>query len=630
MKKKNYYIISGIFVIALISILIILMVRRNTILEKNSTYFQNKDTILAADDLISKQAEVDSQVLKYQKDHNNTFDNPKVLQNPYFISPLSALIIFETDNEVSVDVSVNGIFMTTYEKSKTHSIEIYGLRTNFANQVELKTSEGKIKTITLQTEKHLGQTFHMEVKNALHKDHYYFLSAPMGLGISAVDGEGNLVWYLTEGYNQDIEFLENGHFLVSNGESTGGEFGFTGFVEVDYLGKIYHNYVLENAYHHEVNELENGNLMIAGASNKGDASENFVYTIDRNSGKVLDYLNIYDLLVQIDGEIASKLTGKDFINNSIDYHEDTDEMILSLRGLNSIISVQYKEKKLNWILGNSNFWTGKFKEYLLSFTDNSRLPLGQHTAFLTEEGNLAIFNNDFDATKVDVDTPLSNYVNSYSSATIYEMKGKNISTIYEYISPERGFNYALGSFNYTKEGNKLINFGWNFKQEAFDKNLNLFDYFGYTYARIIELDDKNNVIFNGTIEQSIYRAFKNSFYKESEANYQVENYSLIDNTPYNSLEKVRTSSLYEELNSAIPSIYEYNVTKNSVDIDAIFDDLLDVSFLFVGKDENSYIFHYKPVNESAPVTIHLNLNGEYAVYLKVGDTIYDSGKIFQF
>lgn len=630
-KNKKTFAMLAIILICLLMIGILLIIQRKNqkTLEKNSVYFQDKITSLAEEDVISRQEEVDEELQKYKNDKSYTWENPKVIINPYLISPLSAIVIFQ-EKVGEIEVYINDLKMTTITKNDDgkYAIPIYGLRAGYDNKVELK-ADGKTKEITISTEKYIGQTLNVETKNTIQKDNFYFAAAPMGLGVSAFDAEGNIVFYITENYCQDIEFLKNGHILVSNGETTGGEFGFTGFYEIDYLGKIYHNYVLENAYHHEVNELENGNLLIAGSTNKQDALQDFVYTIDRQTGKVLDSLSVYELIKGIDSEFAEKIYGKNFINNSIYYDEKTDEMILSLRGVNSIISVQYKEKKLNWILGEEKNWSSKFSSYLLHFTDGSRYPTGQHTAFLTSEGYLGVFNNDFDYSNV-TDTSLNHYRNNYSTATLYEINNKNIKTIYEYVGPEKGFNYALGSFNITKDNTKLVNFGWLFKEEAFMKNLNIYDYYGFTYSRIVELDENDNVLFNATIDQSIYRAFKHSLYEDKTDSYNIEKYSLISNVSYNQLEKVKTDTLYEELNQAVESIYEFNLTKKSLEINAIFDDLEEVQILFVGEENTSYILNYKKKNEEPIKKIHLNLDGKYAIYLKVNDTLYDTGRILSF
>ena len=629
MKKKRIVLYLIILLVVIMVFLGVYFVR-NKFGSKNKIYFENKQTIIAAEDILSKQKEADENINKLVDDKSYTLDNPKVLENPYYIAPLSALVIFQTKDEVSVKLTINGVEQTTYESSKKHLISIYGLKSDFENKVLLETSNGKKKELIIKTGKYEGGTFNVETKNVVNKDNFYFLSAPMGLGISAIDAEGSLVWYLTGDYNQDIEFLDNGHILVSNGESSGSEFGYTGFIEVDYLGKIYHNYVLEGGYHHEVVELKNHNLLVAGDTNDNDnASQDYIYTIDRETGKVLDSLNLYDYFASIDNTIESKIKGRDFINNSIDYNEDTDEMILSLRGLNSIISIQYKEKKLNWIFGSDTLWTGKFASYLLNITDNSRLPLGAHTAFKTSDGLLGVFNNDFDMYNESEETSLDNYKDNYSSATLYKITGKNIETVYDYVSEDKVFNYALGSFNITNDNHKLVDFGWSFKKEAYEKNLNIYDYFENTYSRITEIDESDNIVFNATIEQSIYRSFKHAFYKDNTANFIVSSYSLIDNIPFNDLESIDISTFKSELDNAEESGLSYDVTKNSLSINANFDILDDVTFYFVGKN-GSYAFHYKPANKKATPLIHLDLSGEYVVYLKINDTMYDDKKVLEF
>ena len=61
-----------------------------------------------------------------------TIEEPKVVLNPYGNSPLTALVMFETEEEVEPTIIVEGkskltTFKNTFSKSKEHYLTIYGL-----------------------------------------------------------------------------------------------------------------------------------------------------------------------------------------------------------------------------------------------------------------------------------------------------------------------------------------------------------------------------------------------------------------------------------------------------------------------------------------------------------------------
>lgn len=635
MKSKkivSVVIVILVLILALVGIMAISSKQTQKELDQVSTYFKDKTGIAASGDIVSKQEEADKKIQDAMNDSNCTFDNPCVLVNPYEISPLTALIIFQTNESFETEVVINGISVTTMESANKHAIPIYGLHAGIENSVRLKQgSQEKEVKIDLTNLSRNNLVTEVKNPNATIDQDIYFLSAPMGASASAYDGNGQVVWYLTENYTMDMEFLKNGHILLSNDNVSGIQYTYDGFVEIDLLGKIYRDYSLENGYHHEVIELSNGNILVAGGSVSVDApySAAFVYEIERNTGKIVDSFDVYDIFSEIDKEFADSLSGVNMINNSIYYNEETDEMILSLRGINSIISLQYKTKKLNWIFGEKDFYSDKFQSYLLNITDHSRVPNGQHTAYLTEDGYLSVFNNDFNMLDTS-SAELIHFSENYSSATLYKIDGKNISTVWDYDGDGTYFNYALGSFFYYPNKTKLINFGWTYKPTAYVPGNTIYDYLGNTYARVVELDQNDQVLFHATIEEGVYRAYKHSMYESKTKHYQIVNYELIDNNPSTILETVRTRDLFDDLDHAIQNPFEFELTKNTVSLNVIFGNSETVDIYFVSEKENSYVFHYKKENEAVAAKINLKLDGNYAVYLKINGELYDTGKVLSF
>ena len=628
MKNVKVYLII-IFSVLLFGLLLGFLYLNNKEKEQIRKYFNDKESIPAISDVLSEQAKISDTIKEILNDGSYTFDNPYLIVDPYGISPL---IIFQTPNEASIQVSINGVKATTMESSKIHSIPIYGLKVGMNNRVVLKMNDQEKEIMIDRTDVKISN-LSVEKSNpkATLNNDLYFLSTPNDKGASAYDGEGNVVWRLKERYSLDIEFLDNGHMYLSNDFSSGLLDCYDGFYEIDYFGKIHKEYSMENGYHHELISLSDNTVIVAGGYNGDGPSYNasYIYQVNLENGKILNSFDVYDLFSKVDQDFANELLGKVIQVNSIYYDENSKNMILSLRGISSIISLNFDTKEINWIFGDASFYSEAFQKYMLHITDGSRLPKGQHTVSLTSDGYLSVFNNDFDmvhSTSYDI----MSFKDNYSSATIYKIDGKNISTIWNYDANQQYFSYELGSFYTLEDHSKLINFGWTFYPFAFKPNLKIYDNLASTYGRIIELNDKDEEIFNAIYNGGIYRAYKHRMYEDVTANYLDFDYQLVNNNSNFNLEKIKTKDLFEEFDEAIDNPYEFELTTHTLTMNVGFDGLDVVDLYFVSEDYNTYLMHYKKMNEPTPSSLHLKLDGNYAVYFKINDVMYDTGKILSF
>ena len=126
MNKKKIVII--VVVIILILIVGCLLVFNNL-----ST---NSKEVKVVSSLIEEESKLEEDFPTELKD----IDNADVIVNPYKISPLTALIIFKTEEEVSPKVTIEGDDeLTTYEytfkEEKEHYLPIYGLYPDRDNTV---------------------------------------------------------------------------------------------------------------------------------------------------------------------------------------------------------------------------------------------------------------------------------------------------------------------------------------------------------------------------------------------------------------------------------------------------------------------------------------------------------------
>ena len=93
--------------------------------EEYSKYSNNINNRL--NELLDEQKKVDKELHTAIDNEEYTLDKAYVKVNPYGISPMSALIIFKTDEVTTIEVYVNDELSTTVEASKSHVIPVYGL-----------------------------------------------------------------------------------------------------------------------------------------------------------------------------------------------------------------------------------------------------------------------------------------------------------------------------------------------------------------------------------------------------------------------------------------------------------------------------------------------------------------------
>ena len=181
----------------------------------------------------------------YLTPYGYTIDNPNIILNPYGISPLTALILFETEQELQVKITVlgkdeNSTYTNTFESDTRHYIPVYGLYPNTINNIILECGDIKkeltIETSPLPIELLVTESIDNNTNNLtfIATDTYPY----------AIDNNNEIRWYLTKEYSSKIEYLNNNHLLLSDNtiEET------NSLVEIDLLGKIYKQYNLDTPY----------------------------------------------------------------------------------------------------------------------------------------------------------------------------------------------------------------------------------------------------------------------------------------------------------------------------------------------------------------------------------------------
>lgn len=209
------------------------------------------------DNIIDRQNEQ----IEYLKSYGYTLDNPNVILNPYDISPLTALIIFETEDNIPVSITVVGknndtSCTTTFEKSKVHYIPVYGLYADYNNKIIIKCQDIE-KEVEIKTEK-----LPKELSNLKTNDTGKTLFVADDNLPYALDKDGEVRWYLTKKYTGKIEKLSNDNLFLGSDKKDENDL-YNSILEIDLLGKIYKEYKIDEGYTGSYIELENSYLILS-------------------------------------------------------------------------------------------------------------------------------------------------------------------------------------------------------------------------------------------------------------------------------------------------------------------------------------------------------------------------------
>ena len=654
MKKRKIFIILGVV------ILVALLVLGGFWIGKNKL---NKEEVEQTESMIALQKEKEENF----KIEGYTIDNPNIILNPYGNSPLSALVIFETENEVAPKVTIKGddklsTFTHEFEEGKEHYLPIYGLYADRENKVVIEYEEnGKEinKTIKIKTDK-LPEDMALPTevnakKSKLTNDLYFFTPSSSGYTM-AYDVNGDVRWYLTNYALWKIDRLENGHLLVSTERLINSPYYMTGLYEMDLLGKIYNEYSLEGGYHHDYYEMENGNLLISSDDFNNDSGtvEDYIVELDRKTGEIVKTFDLKDVLKMTDGQSENWSDYDWFHNNSVWYDKKTNSITLSGRHQDAVINIDYDTGELNWIIGDSTNWSDEYQKYFFTpVGDNFEWQWSQHAAMITPEGYVFILDNGNNKSKIKEE-----YVDasdSYTRGVMYKIDTDEmtIEQVWEY-GKERGSEFYspyISDVDYLAKDHYIVHSGGivyvdgkNSNQPAgFSKNAELL-------SDTVELLD-DEVIFEIKLPTNNYRVEKMSLYYEDE-NFKIEDAERIGSLGETKIDdkKITLNIFAKKIDDTYKS-HNISITK---EIDRLVvkgqfkrTDTVNI-VLYKNITANYYnfkiskkpytalcvdIFTEEETKNGIVVKKYINedgLNGKYAVYIEINGTLYNTNEYVEF
>lgn len=616
-------------------------------------YIEQSTAVKVKEDILVQQNNLENSFLS---DTNYSIDNPKVILNPYKISPLTALIVFQTNDLTTPTVTIEGktqeaTITHTFTPSKVHILPIYGLYPDYENTVILKVNgqkkEIKIKTDPLPSDfVTVSKTTNNLDLNSENNDLYFTTPASTGYA-DAYDINGDVRWYLTDTFVWDIQRLRNGHLLLSSNRLINPPYYMTGLSEMDLLGKIYYEYSLPGGYHHDVYELDNGNFLVCSNNfNSGTVEDNIV-EVDRNNGNVIKKFDLSKILPTNEGKNEYWTEYDWFHNNSVWYDRNTNSITVSGRHMDIVVNIDYNSKEINWILGDSSGYSKKYQKYFLKNDDNNfEWQWAQHAAMILDNGDVFLFDNGNNRSK-----DKSNYVDAndnYSRAVIYHIDrdAKTVSQVWEY-GKERGSAYYspyISDVDYLNKNHYLITSGGHSENnDSVNNNAAGLEKTTSKTAYITELDN-DNVSFELELPTNIYRAEKLSLYAN-------DTYTSGAGTRLGSMGKTKVTNnstvLFAKYDKKI--IKKYNIKlleeadrlsvsgsfKKSDKVKIILDNFMDTKSYNVKVSSKPYTALCVDLKNNNPISVtkYINkegLSGKYYIYIKINNQVYKTHKFIIF
>lgn len=322
-----------------------------------------------------------------------TFDHMFLIRNPFGESPLTALAMFSLEAPARVRVTTRGDipetdYVSVLPKRRNHRVPILGLYPKRVNKVKIEllndedtvlaSHEISVRTKGLPPDLRKAVSVKKVAKDPAFEN--ILINGGVNIHTCAFDREGKIRYWLRRkprGYG--IFPLSDGHFFYMEKEISVPSFSNPQTVQsydMDYFGRVYRTYLVENGVHHTAEEKVGGNIL-TGSNTMLEHTEDRVIEIDRKTGEIVWQLDIWDLFDD---------TYKDMMDwchvNSAAYYEKDHSILISLRNVHAVISVDYDTKKLRWMLSDPKFWEGSsMTKYLLQPVGDVRWTYQQHAAF---------------------------------------------------------------------------------------------------------------------------------------------------------------------------------------------------------------------------------------------------------
>ena len=420
--------------------------------------------------LLKRQAEAEKAMLEEFRAGDYTLEQPLIKYNPYLISPLSAVVLFKTEEATAITLTVLGKtkeanIYHTFPKAKEHILPVLGLYNDYENKVELRPYRGTPSVFTIKTPDVFDGKqvcISMETTPEYLQDNV-IVEAPADENLAvAFDYAGDARWHLNVPCIFDFKRLQNGRVLMGTDRLIKLPYYVSGLYEMDMVGKIYKEFCLPGGYHHDQIELEDGNIISLTDDFMGSTVEDHAVLISRETGEILKTWDYRKFLKPGCSKSGSWSEEDWFHNNAVWYDKNTHSLTFSGRHVDAMVNIDFDSGELNWIIGDPEGWPEEYSKYFFKpIGDDFEWQYEQHACLITPAGDVMCFDNHHYGSK-NKETYLS-AKDSYSRGVRYRINTKDmtIEQVWQY-GKERGaafFSPYICNVEYYNEGHYMIHSG---------------------------------------------------------------------------------------------------------------------------------------------------------------------------
>ena len=452
-------------------------------------------------------------------------NNPTLIGNPNPRVPQAAIVTFNANEAVTTFIDVSDgtndwrlIYDDSYDPSlglgvvgmrpgREHSIRVTIRNTNGA-----ETTANEIFSFTTPTLPDTGVEFPpIDVREskpeAMEPGVTLFnprrrqvgrgqeianFNAEFGM-LVVLDDAGEVLWYYrVDSRISDFGKLQNGNLIFVTADFR--------LLEIDWLGNTLNQWFAEGrpqgdtegigvdtlTFHHEIDELPNGNIIVLGSESK---VVNNYYTdeYDENAPR-RDQMVMGDVIVEFEratGDIVWEWRAFDHMDpyrigydtleanywprrgfpetvdwshaNNLLYDELDDSILINFRYQAAAMKIDRATKEIKWIFGEPSGW-GELSRKLLRAEGELEWPYHQHSPSPTSNGTLLIFDNgNYQARPFQEPTPIQE---TYTRAVEYEIDEENMVVRQLWQSEQQGPNsvvsIAMGDVDWLPETQNIL------------------------------------------------------------------------------------------------------------------------------------------------------------------------------
>lgn len=357
--------------------------------------------------------------------HLYTFQYLLVIPDPYGVAKQTALVLFNSSKKCRVHYCVIGDkpeynFEGCSELGVRHRVAIMGLYQGRNNKVDLELidEEGNLlkhQIINIYVSAVQDKTKNIVYQTDKQMSHFPFiLLNGIFFNPVVIDGDGQLRYSLQcKTGKLGMVPLQNGRFLLADKTASCmdeyGNIQVCRYHEMDYMGRVYRTFLLENSIGRAM--AQDGSSLFLVTSSDGKHISDCITEFDMDSGEIVQKCDISAVLSD---KYRTIRNWADITR--LEYHNGM--LYVTVKKLHCILKLDWKNRKLKWVLSPSSIWKGTFVEKYLLSGDETKEAICSNPEYITVPGS---FTGGYDI--IMFDTCMKSRVdNGYKPRSVSSIK----------------------------------------------------------------------------------------------------------------------------------------------------------------------------------------------------------------